>query len=303
MIKIFALVLTMILSASCQKESIQVVSPEGVGVLIKVTGGTFQMGDEHGDLWDLCQPVHTMSLTYDYCIGKYEVTFAEYDQFCTETGKNKPSDEGWGRVNMPVFYVDWWDAISYCNWLSEKDGYVKAYDNEGNLLDHNGQITKDITKVKGYRLPTEAEWEYAARGGNKKTNNFKYSGSDDQNEVGWYWQNSGDKWLAGNDSDYNVEKMVKNNCKSHPVGQLKPNELGIYDMSGNVWEWCHDWWASYTDTQQINYIGTDTAPRRVKRGGSWSSLVKIGRVAYRSDYGVLTQRGSNLGFRIARTVN
>lgn len=304
-IKIIALVFTATWFTSCEKEpnQVPVVSPEGVGDMVKVTGGTFQMGDEHGDLWDLCKPVHTMSLTYDYYIGKYEVTFGEYDTYCNETGKSKPSDEGWGRDTMPVIYVNWDDAINYCNWLSQKKGLAKAYNSEGNLLDKNGTIVRDITKVEGYRLPTEAEWEYAAREGNERTSNFKYAGSDDHNEVGWYWQNSGDNWLAGNNSDYNVEKMIKNNCQSHPVGQLKSNELGIYDMSGNVWEWCYDWWESYSDSEQINYIGSDTAPRRVKRGGSWSSLLRVVRVAYRSDYGVVTQKGSNLGFRIARTID
>jgi len=137
-------------------------------VMVLVKGSTFQMGDEHGDLEDECRPVHTVKLTYDYYIGKTEVTFNEYDAYCEYTGKSKPSDSGWGRGNRHVIFVSWKDAIGYCNWLSEQEGLAKAYDSNGNLIDKYGKPTTDITKVEGYRLPTEAEWEYAARGGTQK---------------------------------------------------------------------------------------------------------------------------------------
>jgi len=184
-------------------------------VLVKVKGGSFQMGDEVGDLREECRPAHTVKLTYDYWIGKYAVTFREYDTFCAATGRRVPDDQGWGRGRRPVINVSWWDAIGYCNWLSEKEGMANAYDSNGNLLDRNGRTTTDITKVKGYRLPTEAEWEYAARGG-QNTKGYKYAGSDDLNEVGWCDDNS--------------------DLQTHPVGEKKGNELGIYDMSGNVYE-------------------------------------------------------------------
>ena len=252
----------------------------GVGEMVLVEGGTFMMGDEFGDLVDFCRPVHEVTLTYDFYIGKYETTFDEYDAFCVVTGRSKPNDEGWGRGSRPVIYVSWRDAIAYCNWLSEKEGLPKAYDTIGNLLDKDGKVTTDITKVPGYRLPTEAEWEYAARGGND-SNGYMYSGSDDVDEVAWYYSNSGDK--------------------THEVGKKAPNELGIYDMSGNVWEWCSDWWYDYTETTKINPYNGTAGSYRVERGGSWYKVATCARVANRGNYSP-TETYSGLGFRICRTV-
>ena len=248
-------------------------------VLVKVKGGTFQMGDVNNEGYNTEKPVHTVSLTYDYWIGKYAVTFREYDTFCAATSRSVPDDDGWGRGQRPVIWVIWNDAIGYCNWLSEKEGIAKAYDSNGNLLDRNGNITTDIKQVKGYRLPTEAEWEYAARGG-QKTNGHKYAGSDDLNEVGWYGDNSG--------------------RQTHPVGEKKGNELGLYDMTGNEWEWCHDWWGDYASTTQTNPTGPSSGSLRVERGGSWGYLAQDCRVADRS-LPTPTYSDSYLGFRLSRT--
>ncbi|HPH11330.1 MAG TPA: SUMF1/EgtB/PvdO family nonheme iron enzyme [Thermotogota bacterium] len=248
-------------------------------VLVKVKGGSFQMGDEVGDLREECRPVHRVKLTYDYWIGKYAVTFREYDTFCAATSRSVPDDLGWGRKTRPVIGVSWNDAIGYCNWLSEKEGIAKAYDSNGNLLDRNGNRTTDIMKVEGYRLPTEAEWEYAARGG-QKTNGHKYAGSDDLNEVGWYKDNS--------------------DRQTHPVGEKKANELGLYDMSGNVWEWCHDWYGGYASRTQTNPTGPSSGSHRVKRGGSWRNDAQTCRVAFR-DFFTPTDCYFYLGFRLSRT--
>jgi len=251
-----------------------------VGEMVLVEGGTFMMGDEFRNLWYGCRPVHQVTLTYDFYIGKYEVTFDEYDAFCDATGRSKPSDWGWGRGTRPVIKVSWWDAIAYCNWLSKNEGLSKAYDSQGNLLDKNGRIAVDISYVEGYRLPTEAEWEYAARGG-KQSKGYKYSGSDDVDEVAWYYSNSGNK--------------------TQEVGNKAPNELGIYDMSGNVWEWCSDWYVSYSSSAQTNPYNYTPGWGRVYRGGGWLSSATGVRVAYRVNYSP-TVAYNDLGFRITRRV-
>ncbi|MFM7153813.1 MAG: formylglycine-generating enzyme family protein, partial [Bacteroidota bacterium] len=129
------------------------------------------------------------------------------------------------------------------------------------------------------RLPTEAEWEYAARGGNK-SNGYEYSGSNNLNEVGLYWDNFG--------------------SKTHAVGEMNPNELGLYDMSGNVWEWCSDWKGDYPSGSQINPTGPTNGSSRVIRGGSWNDYPRNCRVAVRH-YGAPGHRSGYLGFRLART--
>jgi len=264
------------------------------GVLVE--RGSFIMGDTWGDRYDSEKLTHKVTFTYNFYIGKYETTFDEYDAFCEATGRSKPDDEGWGRESRPVINVTWWDAIAYCNWLSEKEKLPKAYDSNGNLLDKNGMITTDPSKVVGYRLPTEAEWEYAARGGNK-SNGYKFSGSDNVDEVAWYSQNSGDKYLTG---DWDLDTMIKNNCKTREVGEKSPNELEIYDMSGNVWEWCSDWYEDYSSSAQTNPYN-NTGSFRVLRGGSWRGVAASVRVAFLG-IGSPANTSSGLGFRIARTV-
>ncbi len=176
--------------------------------------------------------------------------------------------------NLPVERVSWYDAVEFCNRLSRKEGLTPEYTISG----------KDVTwnrSADGYRLPTEVEWEYAARGGNK-SRGYRFSGSDDPKEVAWYSANSGEK--------------------THPVGQKKPNELGIYDMSGNVWEWVWDWYDSdhYSSSPASDPTGPYTGSLRVLRGGSWRSDARDLRSANRSSGGPSVSL-INLGFRIVRT--
>lgn len=193
--------------------------------MVKVEGGWFNMGSSDGDNDE--KPVHRVRVD-SFAIAKYEVTFDEYDRFCEMTGREKPDDNGWGRGKKPVINVSWTDANEYCRWL--------------------GSITG-----QKFRLPTEAEWEFAAKGG-IKNQGLRYSGSDNINEVGWHSGNSGGT--------------------THDVGTRRPNELDIYDMNGNVWEWCSDWYNEtyYASSSERNPKGPLSGIYHSLRGGSWYSF-------------------------------
>ena len=281
------------------------------GPMVLVKAGDFRMGDEYGDLFEDCKPLHPVTLTYDYYIGKTEVTFDAYDDYCRETGKEKPLsyrveyNEGeWirgqdmGRGSRPVIHVSWNDAAAYCNWLSESEGLAKAYDTEGKLQDSRGKPTTDITQVQGYRLPTEAEWEYAARGGHKSTQDYPFAGHTEISAVGWYVHNSGEIKFTEIWEPAFVEQL---NMKTREVGLKTPNELGLYDMSGNVWEWCHDGYGSYTVERQVNPIGLELASVKVLRGGSWYAYADYCRVANRN-HSQMDNKSFGIGFRVVRTV-
>lgn len=239
--------------------------------MVLVEGFYFNMGSND---YDSEKPIHGVTVK-DFYMGKYEVTNEQFCAFLNEKGNQIEGGVTWlemseyvliervngafqsksGYAQHPVIEVSWYGAVAYSKWLSEKTN-------------------------KKYRLPSEAEWEYAARGG-KKTNDYKYAGSNTIDEVAWYTTNSGGK--------------------THPVGQKKANELGIYDMSGNVWEWLQDCWHD-------NYIGAPTngsawtsgeCTRRVLRGGSWFNNVNDCRVALR-DWDDPSDRYSNYGFRLAQ---
>jgi formylglycine-generating enzyme required for sulfatase activity len=216
----------------------------------------------------------------DFYLGKYEVTVAEFRVFVNNTGYKTDAENGdgsfilangeWGQKaginwrhdtkgetaqdNHPVIHVSWNDAKAYCDWLSKKSG-------------------------KTYRLPTEAEWEFGARGG-KQSKGFEYAGSNNLGDVGWHSGNSGNK--------------------THAVGEKLPNELGLYDMSGNVLECCSDWYEEYPSGSQTNPTGPTSGLFHVVRGGSWDDYPQHCRVAYRGDL-TPDNRFSFLGFRLART--
>ena len=247
--------------------SLDVVVPQG---FVHVAGGTFQMGSTDSDAELDENPVHSVTVDSFY-MAETELTFDQYDAYCTAMGISKPSDSDWGRGSRPAIYVSRYDAAKYSNWLSEQEGLTLAYEINGTSVSWN-------QSANGYRLPTEAEWEYAARGGSQ-SQGYKYAGSDNVSEVGWYSGNS--------------------ESKTHPVKGKKANELGLYDMSGNVVEWCWDWYGSYSSGEQTNPVGPSSGSYRVLRGGGWNSFSRNLRVAYRIYYSP-DGRYSNYGFRLVR---
>ncbi|MCF7913144.1 MAG: formylglycine-generating enzyme family protein [Candidatus Cloacimonetes bacterium] len=236
--------------------------------MIYVEGGTFEMGDHfnEGDSDEL--PIHNVTLSSFY-IGQYEVTQGEYEEVM---GTNPAHNYGVSD-EYPVYYVTWYDAVEYCNALSEQEGLTPCY----NLSDWSCNFSAD-----GYRLPTEAEWEYATRGGVNWEDNYKYSGTT--NELGdyaWFNSNSG--------------------SQTHEVGTRESNQLGIYDMSGNVWEWCNDWYSSsfYSSSPEDNPVGHGSGSDRAQRGGSWGSNARDCRTASRG-HSSPTGSFNLLGFRLVR---
>jgi formylglycine-generating enzyme required for sulfatase activity len=190
--------------------------------------------------------------------------------------------------NDPVVSVSWNDAIHYCNWLSEKGGFPVAYDLEsGRLLDGKGDPTFDITDVKGYRLPTEAEWEYAAREGGRKLRFGNGKNIARSSEINFRADAGECSYLEP--GDYRKGTV--------PVGSLVPNDLGLYEMSGNAWEWVSDKYATYKHEIQVNPYNTKGS-KRTLRGGRWGGKASSIRVFYRSAYAG-NDRCNNSGFRIA----
>ncbi len=224
---------------------------------VSIPAGTFMMGTptteaERGS----DERLHKVSISA-FNLSKYEVTFDEFDAFCRDTKRKKPSDEGWGRGKRPVVNVTWADAKAYAEWI-------------------------------GARLPTEAEWEYACRAGtttpfntgeNIKTTQANYNGNFP------YKGNPKGKYLR----------------KTMPVGSYDPNTWGLYDMHGNVYEWCNDWYGQYPPIEETDPQGAANGKYKVYRGGGWNFLARICRSGYR-DYFFPERSDLHIGFRIASSV-
>jgi formylglycine-generating enzyme required for sulfatase activity len=224
------------------------------------------------------RPVRTVTVS-SFLMGIYPVTQKEwFDVMRTTIQQQRDmADRSWflRRVgdNYPMYYISWHEAVEYCNRRSLREGLTPAYSGSGN------NITLDRT-ASGYRLPTEAEWEFAAKGGNKDYLIFEYSGSNSVDAVAWYFGNSG----GG----------------TRPVGTKAPNSLGLYDMSGNVLEWCWDWYGTYPNTAQTDPVGASSGALRVFRGGSWGLSAMYVRSAFQY-YGAPSIRSDNIGFRVVRS--
>jgi formylglycine-generating enzyme required for sulfatase activity len=273
---------------SCKKPKPKCIEPETV----LVRGGTFQMGSNDGDSDE--KPVHTVTVS-PFQMGKYEVTNAQFCAFLNEKGNQTEADVTWidlpgsyddercriqklggkfeverGYENYPVIYVNYYGAVAYCQWLSECSG-------------------------KKYRLPTEAEWEYAAGNGSRHT---KYSWGDGL-PNGSRGGNVADETAKKKYSSWSIfDNYSDNYVYTAPVGQFLANDFGLYDMTGNVWEWCSDWKGDYSSAAVTNPSGAVTGSYRVLRGGSWDRYPLYARVACRSGY-TPTCRSNLIGFRVA----
>ena len=236
--------------------------------LIFVQGGEFKSCDGK-----------TIKLSSFY-IAEFQLT---QEIYIAVTGKKNPSR--FQGINHPVEQVSWFDAVDFCNVFNSKIGLPPVCDKDYNFLDINGEKT-DIANVEGFRLPTDAEWEYAARGGIKRRDTpkgdpaYQYAGSFNIEHVGWCYKNSG--------------------RETKPVGLKLPNELEIYDMSGNVWEWCWDLWEAdfFKNSARTNPVNIRNGSGRVLRGGSWSQDSVSSRAAYRGNYSP-DDSSSLYGFRLS----
>jgi formylglycine-generating enzyme required for sulfatase activity len=228
--------------------------------MVVIPAGSFWMGsaEAEGGRNEDEGPRHQVEIRQPFAVGRTSVTFAEYDHFAESTQREKPPDAGWGRGNRPVIHVSWEDAVAYAQWLSDQTG-------------------------KRYRLPSEAEWEYAARAGTETPWSFGNAASD-LGAVAWYSDNSGGQ--------------------THPVGEKEVNPWGLHDVHGNVWEWVQDCWhAKYegapADGSAWGAEAGGDCGRRVVRGGSWDDGPEFLRSAFRTRYGAV-YRLYDLGFRLAQ---
>ncbi|EDN67948.1 protein of unknown function DUF323 [Beggiatoa sp. PS] len=224
--------------------------------MVMIPAGKFTMGDIQGTGEASEKPVHEVSIK-SFAIGRYPVTFAEYDYFCKATNREKPDNRGWGRYKRPVMNISWKDAVAYTDWLSKQTGNT-------------------------YRLPSEAQWEYAARAGT---------------ETDYWWGND----IGINQANCYLSGSQWSDIQTSPVGSFKPNPFGLYDTVGNVWEWCVDsWHENYQNAPTDGSVWNNnkkTNEYKVLRGGSWSNNPINARAAnrYRHKPDI---RLNFLGFRV-----
>ena len=229
--------------------------------MVYVEGGTFTMGatkEQGKDAYSDEKPAHSVTLS-GYYMGETEVTQELWEAVMGTTVQQQrdKANKEWKLYgegsNYPMYYISWDDCQAFISKLNSLTG-------------------------QQFKLPTEAQWEYAARGGNK-SRGYKYSGSDIIDDVAWYTSNTNDKG-------------------SREVKTKQPNELSLYDMSGNVWEWCQDWYGDYSSNAQTNPTGASSGSYRVLRGGSWFRSARFCRASLRGNY-TPSDRYDNLGLRLA----
>jgi formylglycine-generating enzyme required for sulfatase activity len=257
--------------------------------MVLINGGTFTMGspaDEPHRFSDEIQHQVTIS---SFFIGKYEVTQKEYQEVMETNPSNFKGD------NLPVEQVSWFDAVEFCNALSLREGLTPAYTIDRNSIDPNNKdkiatvrwLVTWNQNANGYRLPTEAEWEYACRAGTTTPfNTGNNITTENANYNGHY--------------PYNNNARGTNRDKTTAVGSFAPNPWGLYDMHGNVWEWCWDWHGPYPKSAQTDPVGVSSGSDRVHRGGAWNNAGRFLRSAYQF-FNSPSGRGNFVGFRLVRT--
>ena len=255
--------------------------------LISINGGTYLMGSPETEMQRETDEVQHEVIVSDFYIGRYEVTQKAYEEVIGENPSNFKGE------NLPVENVTWYEAIEYCNKLSKKDGLTPAYTIDGENVSWD-------RSANGYRLPTEAEWEYAARAETITPFNTENSISDEEaNYYGHY--------------PYGIEEnyFTQENLETKPgqyrqttvaVNSFSPNKWGLYNIHGNVAEWCFDYYGAYDLENTNNPSGPTTGTLRVNRGGGWNDYAKHLRCAYRAST-TPEQKMSNIGFRVARNAD
>ena len=323
-------------AVGCANET---VPPHEVPEMVFVKGGTIEGAEYTNKYEGVFIEGRTVTLS-DFYMGKYEVTQEEYasvmagqkvtvegveytlesnPNYCTKDSTEYTLFSGDVQEKRPVEGVTWYDAVWYCNALSEKEGLTKAYNIEVTQVKQASGKTgyyiyeANVTLNKnanGYRLPTEAEWEYAARGGDQKADdwNYVFSGADTPegvscssiinsglDSVGWYSKNS----INGTTGDTSPSSGEQG-FGTHQVGKKAPNRLGLYDMSGNVSEWCYDWDGTVDNETPVD--GATSGSQRVSRGGNWCNYANFASVSCRYDsyYPYIPRHG--YGFRVVRPV-
>jgi formylglycine-generating enzyme required for sulfatase activity len=274
-------------------------APDG---FVRINGGSFTMGSPTSEQERETDEIQHQVTVSSFYMGKYTVTVGEFRGFVNATGyKTEAEKDGGGSIwtgkwerkadanwknpyfsqedNHPVVLISWNDAVQYCNWLSGQEKLTPAYTIDGSNVTWN-------KNANGYRLPTEAEWEYACRAGTKtpfSTGNNITTSQANYSGIYPYYNNAKGEYRR----------------KTTPVGSFTPNGWGLYDMHGNVWEWCWDLYSSYASGPQTDPAGGSSGSVRVRRGGGWNDVGGCVRSAFRN-YSAPTVRLPDLGFRLVR---
>jgi formylglycine-generating enzyme required for sulfatase activity len=273
--------------------------------MVLIPAGSFQMGDSFGDGFSDELPVHTVMVSA-FTMDTFEVTKGLWDEVATwaaGSGYDIGAKDGDGKAaDHPVYHVSWYEAVKWANARSEKEGLTPCYTVDGSIY-RTGQGDNPTCNwsASGYRLPTEAEWEKAARGG-AAGRRFPWSDTDEiQHSRANYHSDSSYSYDTSPTREYHPDGDTASMPYTSPVGSFAPNGYGLYDMAGNVWEWCWDWYgeSTYASSPGSDARGPASGPARVLRGGGWFGYASGCRVSHRARWPV--REFDSLGFRLVRT--